>query len=172
MDDSEPKPLATASLPDEAATKAFAQALAELLRPGDVIGLSGPLGIGKSVFARAVVRALDDQAGEVPSPTFTLVQLYEVRHGPAGGTPLFHFDLYRLERPEDAWELGIEEAFAAGISLVEWPQRLGRLLPPTALSVTLSAGGGTESRRISLHGGAEWSARLTPLAGWTADVSV
>ena len=171
MDDPEPKPLATAALPDEAATTSIAQAVAELLRPGDVVGLSGPLGIGKSVFARAVVRALDDEAGEVPSPTFTLVQLYEVRHGPAAGTPLFHFDAYRLERPEDAWELGIEEAFATGISLVEWPQRLGPLLPPTALSVTLSAGGTTGGRRISLDGSAAWSARLSSLAGWTADVS-
>ncbi len=170
MDDPEPKPLATASLPDEAATKSLAQAVAELLRPGDVVGLFGPLGIGKSVFARAIIRALDDMAGEVPSPTFTLVQLYEVRHGPAGGTPLFHFDAYRLERPEDAWELGIEEAFATGISLVEWPQRLGSLLPPTALSITLSAGRNAGARRIALSGSAAWAARLSTLADWTADV--
>lgn len=170
MDDPASKPHVTASLPDEAATGTFARAFAMLLRPGDVIGLSGPLGIGKSVFARAAIRALDDRAGEVPSPTFTLVQLYEVRHGPAAGAPLFHFDLYRLDRPDDAWELGIEDAFANGIALVEWPQRLGALLPGHALSVTLAAGDGADARRIALHGDAAWAHRLRPLADGAADV--
>ncbi|MGE4219871.1 MAG: tRNA (adenosine(37)-N6)-threonylcarbamoyltransferase complex ATPase subunit type 1 TsaE [Alphaproteobacteria bacterium] len=172
MDDPAPTPLAAVSLPNEDATCAFAQVLAGHLRPGDVIGLSGPLGIGKSVLARAVVRALDDRAGDVPSPTFTLVQLYEVRQGPAAGTPVFHFDLYRLERPDDAWELGIEEAFADGISLVEWPERLGPLLPETALSAVLSPGHGTDSRRIALQGGDRWTGLVAALNGWSADVSV
>ncbi len=122
------------ALADEAATARLAARLAPLARPGDVIALEGDLGTGKTSFARAFVRALTHAAEEVPSPTFTLAQLYECDTG-----TIWHFDLYRLEKPDDALELGIEEAFADGISLIEWPERLGPWLPRQRLALRLSA---------------------------------
>lgn len=105
-------------------TISLATDFAQKLTRGDVILLDGDLGAGKSVFARAVIRALvGDEALEVPSPTFTLVQTYDSPRG-----ELYHFDLYRLNDPEDIFELGWEEALT-GISLVEWPDRLGGYRP-------------------------------------------
>src|SRR5271170_7579662 len=111
-------------LPDAAATAALAARLATLARPRDVVALRGTLGSGKTSFARGFIAARAGRALEVPSPTFTLVQTYDL---PAG--TIWHFDLYRLVRPDDAIELGIDEAFASGINLIEWPERLGDLLP-------------------------------------------
>lgn len=135
-------------LPDLEATRALARRLATLLAPGDVVGLAGPLGAGKTTLARFVIEALAERGGagpvgEVPSPTFTLVQTYET-----GTVPVWHFDLYRLERPEDALELAIEEAFAAAISLIEWPERLGGLMPADWLEVLIErdAEGGRHAR--------------------------
>jgi tRNA threonylcarbamoyladenosine biosynthesis protein TsaE len=143
------------------ATGRLARRLAPQLRPGDVIGLAGPLGIGKTAFARALIRASLGPTGvaeEVPSPTFTLVQTYDV---PAtGGATLYHFDLYRLTRPEDAYELGIEDAFADGISLIEWPERLGSLLPRDRLDLELSMGTKATARRARLVGHGSWAQRL------------
>jgi tRNA threonylcarbamoyladenosine biosynthesis protein TsaE len=141
-------------LPDEAATAALAKRLAAYARAGDVIALSGELGTGKTTFARAFIRARGG-GEEVPSPTFTLVQVYDLP-GPA----IWHFDLYRLETAEEAWELGIEEAFAEGISLIEWPERLGTLLPARRLDIRLTFGEKPHARRATLSGGAEWRARL------------
>lgn len=141
-------------LPDEAATAALARGLAAHARAGDVIALSGELGAGKTTFARAFIRARGG-GEEVPSPTFTLVQVYELP-GPA----VWHFDLYRLEQAEQAWELGIEEAFAEGISLIEWPDRLGTLLPARRLDIHFAFGESSQARRATLSGGAEWQARL------------
>ena len=93
-------------LPDEAATAALATRLARLVRRGDVIALKGELGAGKTVFARAFIQARAGGGEEVPSPTFTLVQVYEMPDA-----ALWHFDCYRLRDPEEAWELGIEDAF-------------------------------------------------------------
>lgn len=142
-------------LPDETATGVLAADLARLARRGDVIGLSGELGSGKTSFARAFIGARLDP-GEVPSPTFTLVEIYQSLTGPA----LWHFDLYRLERPEDAYELGIEEAFADGIALIEWPERLGPLLPREHLRVTLALGRGADERRALIEAPSSWSARI------------
>ncbi len=149
----------TRDLADEAATQAFAAALAPLTGPGDIIALFGDLGTGKTAFARAFVRALCDAEEEVPSPTFTLVQLYD---GPAA--TIWHFDLYRLERPEDALELDIEEAFAEGISLIEWPDRLAGWLPAERLDITLSRGASATARRLSLTGHGGWAARIEELS--------
>lgn len=138
-------------LPDEKATAALAARIARVAMPGDVIALSGPLGAGKTAFARAFIRARGG-AGEVPSPTFTLVQCYEL---PAA--TVWHFDCYRLRREEEAWELGIEDAFHDGISLIEWPDRIAGLLPAQRLDIELSPGRSSGSRRATLSG---WKARL------------
>jgi tRNA threonylcarbamoyladenosine biosynthesis protein TsaE len=151
-------------LPDEAATAALAQRLAGLARPGDVIALAGDLGSGKTSFARAFIRSLplgDAAVGdaaegdEIPSPTFTLVQIYHRR--PA---PVWHFDLYRLERPEEAYELDLEDALAGAISLIEWPERLGGLLPAERLDVRLFFAEDAGGRRVELLGHGGWAARL------------
>ncbi len=149
----------TVDVADEAATGRVAEALARLAQPGDILALAGDLGTGKTAFARAFVRALADADEEVPSPTFTLVQLYDT-----DDFTIWHFDLYRLERPEDALELGIEEAFADGVSLIEWPERLGRLLPPNRLDITLSVGASPGARRITIAGGAAWTTRIEELS--------
>ena len=139
-------------LPDLAATEALAARLASLLRPGDAVLLEGPLGAGKSALARAVLRAATgDACLEVPSPTFTLVQSYDL---PAGAA--HHFDLYRLSGPAGMAELGWDEA-REGIVLVEWPERLGPLTPPDALHIRLTQGAAEEARHAVLSG---WDARL------------
>jgi len=145
-------------LPNEAATCAFAAGLAQRSRQGDVIGLSGPLGSGKTSFARAFIGAAIG-AGEVPSPTFTLVEVYQSLTGPA----VWHFDLYRLEKPEDAYELGIEDAFVEGISLIEWPERLGALLPQDHLGVTLVPGSSETERLARLTIPPSWRERIDGL---------
>jgi tRNA threonylcarbamoyladenosine biosynthesis protein TsaE len=138
-------------LPSLAATEALAAAVAALARAGDAILLEGELGAGKSVFARAFLRAASgDPALEVPSPTFTLVQSYDTRIG-----TVHHFDLWRLDGPGGLAELGWEEA-GDGIVLVEWPDRLGVLRPADALTVALRPTG-AESRRAVLAG---WPDRL------------
>jgi tRNA threonylcarbamoyladenosine biosynthesis protein TsaE len=130
-------------LPTEEATEALGATLAARLKPGDVVGLKGDLGAGKTTLARAIVRAA---AGDpdliVPSPTFTLVEVYDTPRG-----AYWHFDLYRLDDPEQVYELGWEEALADGIVLLEWPERLGPLLPQH-LAVTLEVDG--DGRRALL----------------------
>ncbi|MEM7226358.1 MAG: tRNA (adenosine(37)-N6)-threonylcarbamoyltransferase complex ATPase subunit type 1 TsaE [Pseudomonadota bacterium] len=147
-------------LPDQAATERLAHALAGRAAAGDVIALRGDLGAGKTTFARAYINALaPGQAEEVPSPTFTLVQLYQ--RAPA---PVWHFDLYRLEDPEEAFELGIEEALAVDICLIEWPERLGALLPDDRLDLELRFAERDQARSAVLTGGSSWRARLAALA--------
>lgn len=150
---------------DAAGTARLARLVAGLARKGDVIGLAGALGTGKTTFARAFIAALSVRPPEVPSPTFTLLQVYDGREA-----PIFHFDLYRLEAPEDAWELGIEEAFADAISLIEWPERLGALLPDDRLEVSLDFTGMAETARIArLAGRGGWRRRLAAVcAAWGA----
>ncbi len=150
----------TLDLADEAATHRLAATLARLAVPGDVIALEGDLGSGKTALARAFIRTLAGEEEEVPSPTFTLAQLYDYDHG-----TIWHFDLYRLEKTEDALELGIEDAFAEGISLIEWPDRLGGWLPPERLTVALSAGPTPDARQVRLTGGSAWTARLREAFG-------
>jgi tRNA threonylcarbamoyladenosine biosynthesis protein TsaE len=137
-------------LPDEAATERLGAALARRLRPRDVVALQGGLGVGKTTLARAILRAASgDPALIVPSPTFTLVEIYDT---PAG--VFWHFDLYRLEEPEQVFELGWEEARVDGMALVEWAERLGALLPRERLTVTLAMEG--DGRRADLHGDARF----------------
>ncbi len=106
--------------------------LAQLLQAGDVVRLCGTLGAGKTVLARSVIQEIHPQETDVPSPTFPLVQFYEHE-----SLPIWHFDLYRLENPDDVWELGLEEALEMGVSLIEWPQKAGAALPDEALTVEI-----------------------------------
>ncbi len=147
---------------DAEATEAFAESLAPLLAPGDILLLTGDLGSGKTSFARALIRALPGVQGEdlhdeeVPSPTFTLVQIYERRLA-----PVWHFDLYRLTAAEEVYELGWEEAAGEALVLVEWPERLGALKPQSALTLHFAYEGA--GRRLTLQGDGAWRQRLTTL---------
>lgn len=142
-------------LPDETATAGLAARISALAETGDVIALKGDLGTGKTSFARAFIRARSDCDTEIPSPTFTLAQVYELE--PA---VIWHFDLYRLASPEEAWELGIEDAFSEGISLIEWAERLGPLLPERRLEINFAFGDRPSARQVSLDPGTAWQARL------------
>jgi tRNA threonylcarbamoyladenosine biosynthesis protein TsaE len=133
------------ALPDLAAAEALAAAVARLIRAGDAILLEGPLGAGKTAFARAFLRAASGEpALDVPSPTFTLVQEYETKLG-----TVHHYDLWRLDSPGALEELGWDEARDA-IVLVEWPDRLGALRPAEALTIALEAADAPGARRATL----------------------
>jgi len=147
-------------LASESETTALAARIARVAKAGDVIALRGELGSGKTSFARGFIRALGRGDEEVPSPTFTLVEIYEF----STGTPaIWHFDLYRLVKSEDVYELGFEEALGGAILLVEWPERLDPLLPRERLDVELSAGASPTARRARLRGSESWTRRLTDL---------
>ncbi len=117
-------------LADEGATEALGAAIARRLRPGDVITLSGGLGVGKTTLTRAILHGLG-HSGEVPSPTFAIVQPYEELD-----PPVWHVDLYRIERPEEIEELGLDWAADAAL-IVEWPERAGEGAWPGALELSL-----------------------------------
>lgn len=138
---------------DEAATDMFGRRLAARLAPGDVVLLSGDLGAGKTALARGILAGLG-HAGEVPSPTFTLVQSYEV---PGVRLPVWHVDLYRLEDPGEVEELGLDEILADGALVIEWPERAGGRWPE-ALHLTLTDSG-EGSRRLTARVPPAWEAR-------------
>lgn len=140
-------------LPDESATEALGRRLAPGLRPGEAICLSGGLGAGKSCLARALIRALTTPDEEAPSPTFTLVQTY-----PGRDFEVAHFDLYRLEDPDEAWEIGLEEALLHGAALIEWPERLQGRLPADRLDLELEVSGTGRTARLAGHG--TWKERV------------
>lgn len=130
-------------LPSEEATDALGQRMASHLVPGDTVLLTGPIGAGKSHLSRTIIRARLGRMEDVPSPTFTLVQTYD---DPAG--EIWHADLYRLSHPDEVLELGLEDAFATAICLVEWPERLGTHAPPDAIHLSLTPEG--EGRRVTI----------------------
>ncbi|ANK79487.1 MAG: tRNA (N6-adenosine(37)-N6)-threonylcarbamoyltransferase complex ATPase TsaE [Rhizobiales bacterium NRL2] len=140
-------------LPDPAATEAFGRRLARALRPGDVVLLSGDLGMGKTALARAVIQALAGRAIDAPSPTFNLVLPYDLPD-----FRLWHFDLYRLSGPGEVEELGFEEAAAEGVALVEWPDRLGDLAPPDAVRIAIETAG--DGRRLTVEATSGFMERL------------
>ncbi len=144
----------TLALGDPAATAQFGRALAARLRAGDVVALSGPLGAGKTTLARAIIGELTT-ASEAPSPTFTLVETYEAKD-----FALHHFDLYRLEKADDVFELGYEDALD-GVCLIEWPERIERLLPADTLVIRLAMDGA--ARRALVRGAGDWRQRLAGL---------
>ncbi len=149
-----PATLLRTTLPTIEATEGFAARFAPRLAAGDIVALRGDLGVGKTTVARAILRALGIRE-PVPSPTFTLVQIYRVRD-----LEIWHCDLYRLERPEDALELGLEDAFAGVLTLIEWPERLGSILPNRRLELRLEFAGSGGARHLVLSGGGQWPQRL------------
>ena len=131
---------------DERETRALAHKLAPLVQVGDVISLKGNLGAGKSFLTRELIRYFLPEEN-VPSPTFTLLQTYEIENG-----TLYHFDLYRLENAEEVYELGLDDALTDGISFIEWPERIDGLLPSGKLSTIEIEATGEYSRNIRITG--------------------
>ena len=145
-------------IPDEAALARLARRLADTAEAGDAILLIGDLGAGKTTLARHFMRARGI-ADEVPSPTFSLVQAYDTTDGPT----LWHFDLYRLDGESDLVELGLEDALGGGITLIEWPDRMGRLTPADRLEIALDFGATETARRARLSGYGAWAGKLAKL---------
>jgi len=145
------------SVDSEAETADVARALSARLAVGDVVLLNGTLGAGKTAFSRALIRAvMDDPALIVASPTFTFSQIYE-----GAGMLVTHFDLYRMGEPEEVFDLGWDDALTDGVTLVEWPDKLGALAPDGALSITIDlVEHSPNARTLSISGDAEWQARL------------
>ncbi|MBL8704922.1 MAG: tRNA (adenosine(37)-N6)-threonylcarbamoyltransferase complex ATPase subunit type 1 TsaE [Rhodospirillales bacterium] len=159
-----PDTVRTLDLPDEAATLRLGEILAAKAMRRDVIALQGPLGAGKTAFARGFIAALARRHGvnppsEVPSPTFTLVQTYAL-----GPVAVWHFDLYRISDADDAIELGLDEALAEGICLIEWPDRLGQHLPKDRLDLALAYGATDGARVAILTGHGAWAERIADVA--------
>ncbi len=141
-------------LPDLPAMDAFGARIAALLQPGDVVALSGGLGAGKTTLARAVLAALG-HPGEVPSPSFAIIELYDP---PGVRLPVVHADFYRLKRPEDAQELGLDDYRDGGVLIAEWPEQAGGFAhEPACLSIRLEA---AEMGRIAIvEPGKDWLGR-------------
>ncbi|MBW4981355.1 tRNA (adenosine(37)-N6)-threonylcarbamoyltransferase complex ATPase subunit type 1 TsaE [Mameliella sp. CS4] len=137
------------TLPTPEATCDLARRIGAGLRPGDVLLLTGEIGAGKTHFARCLIQSLLEVPEDVPSPTFTLVQIYDTTAG-----ELWHADLYRLTGPDESVELGLTEAFETAICLVEWPDRLQELAPRDALRLSLTAGPAEDARALVL----DWEA--------------
>lgn len=142
-----------------------------LAQPGDVITLRGDLGAGKTVLARGFIRAACVPEGEdakkfdVPSPTFTLVQVYEPEaDGKEGGErpafPIWHFDFYRIEEAAEIRELGFEEALDGGVSLIEWPENGASVLPDERLDLVVANREGSLVRDVTLKPGPGWEERI------------
>jgi len=132
--------------------QALGARIAAHLRPGDVVALSGPLGSGKTTLARAIIAALGHE-GEVPSPTFTIVETYEL------DPPLVHADFYRLERPREADELGLDDYREGAALIAEWPEKAGGFAEELGcLSVALEIAG--SGRKAIVEGGAAWHGRM------------
>jgi tRNA threonylcarbamoyladenosine biosynthesis protein TsaE len=141
-------------LKDEEATARAGAALAAVVKPGDVITLSGPLGVGKTALARGLIRALG-HGGEVPSPSFALVQPYEELD-----PPVWHVDLYRIEEPGEIDELGLDAA-SEGVLIVEWPERAGAGAWPSALRLSLDFGQNGD-RNLTAQVPPAWEGRWPP----------
>ncbi len=144
-----------ADLPDLAAMERFGAQIAAVLRPGDVVALSGTLGTGKTTLARAIIAALGYH-GDVPSPTFTIIETYDP---PSLRLPLVHADFYRLKHPAEAEEIGLDDYRQGAVLIAEWPEMAGSFAAePGCLSITLET---AETGRIAIvEPGADWLGRL------------
>ncbi len=133
----------------------FGAQLAEVLRPGDVVALSGGLGAGKTTLARAIIAALGHR-GEVPSPSFAIIETYDP---PALRLPLVHADFYRLKRPEELEELGLDDYRSGAALIAEWPEMAGGFAhEPGCLSIRLET---AETGRIAIvEPGTDWLGRI------------
>lgn len=143
------------ALADERATSKLAGRIAAQARAGDFIALEGDLGVGKTAFARAFLAARAGAPVDAPSPTFTLVQVYDL----AGGA-VVHVDLYRVSPGGDVAELGLEDYLATSIVILEWPDRLGDAVPADRLVVRLAFADAPEARRATLIAHGAWTGRL------------
>ena len=143
-------------LEDENATNAFARHLGTRVDRGDTLLLVGDIGAGKTHFARALIQSLQEVPEDVPSPTFTLIQVYETSK-----CEILHADLYRLSGPDETAELGLLEALGRDVCLIEWPDRLGSDAPQNALTLSFTLTNGGESRRVQGRGDPEyWATRV------------
>lgn len=150
------------------ATAAVARALAPLVGAGDTLLLHGPVGAGKTHFARALIQTRLAEVGrheDVPSPSFTLVQTYA-----AGDLEIWHVDLYRVSDVDEVIELGLDDALPNALCLIEWPERLGTLTPDDALQIAFSAGDSSDTRRLCLRGPARRWSELFAMIRARADV--
>ena len=145
-------------LDDVSSSLRLAESIARVATVGDVIGLTGPIGIGKTVFARGFIRFLTHHDEIVPSPTYTLMQVYET-----GAIPIFHYDLYRIQSYSEVEELGFDAAVAGGITLIEWPESIGPLGGASRLNISFEAGkeGLSNHRLICFDPGLAWQERLS-----------
>lgn len=140
-------------LPDLSAMKAFGVRIAARLEPGDVVALTGGLGAGKTTLAREIIASLGHE-GEVPSPTFTIIETYDHLR-----LPLVHADFYRLEDPSEALEIGLDDYREGAALIAEWPDHAGGFEhEPGCLSITLETVG--EGRRAIVKGGKAWQSRM------------
>lgn len=149
----------TLSTPEQ--TARLARAIGAICSAGDCLLLDGPIGAGKTHFARALIQGRLTELGlieDVPSPTFTLVQTYE-----AGPLEIWHADLYRLTNVDEVFELGLDDAFETALCLIEWPDRLGDLAPKGALHLRFATMEAADTRCLDLTAGPDWARRLTPV---------
>ena len=139
---------------DSALVIQVASRIQDILNVGDVLSLKGDLGAGKTFFAKALLKSMGHE-GEVPSPTFSLVQVYDNTR-----LPVWHFDLYRLKIEEEVYELGIEEAFATSISVIEWAEKASHAMPAETLEIQIDFAEDENKRHITITGNDAWDKRL------------
>lgn len=145
-----------------AKSRLLAERLSILLKTGDILAFEGNLGAGKTEFCRAIIHGLGYDE-DVPSPTFNLVQVYEPALDDLKTPSVWHMDLYRLESPEEVFELGVEDGFDTAVTLIEWPDRMGSYLPQEHLKISLTATEKEGVRNIVFNGGEYWKIRLKEL---------
>ena len=139
----------------ESETAELGARLGQYMRKRDIVALDGPLGSGKSVFARGLIQGICGLEVVVPSPTFTIIQIYD-----APNFQIWHCDFYRLVDSEQIFELGLDEAFSNAVTVIEWPDRVGNFLADRRLLVKFLEEGGDEGHTVRLGGDSSWANRL------------